>query len=151
MAITKKRTTIVEEFDNSPTTGAPDSAYPQNVSNQPLDMNDGYIPTGDLKLDNSPKSSDITPEYGNDSSWANKPKISTTVQTISGLVTIFIAISGGIWYLSKIDSNVDRLNNDVKDHSQAIESLKKDYSVLDYKVDELKRNSAPRVENAKSD
>lgn len=141
MAITKKRTTttVVEEYDASGGTTAPDTAFPMP------EINNGSTNK------NSPSTGDFNPnELSSDQgsiSFEHPRAISKSTvdwhkrwQTIGAVFTITLSVIGGIWYLSKLDSRVEYVKEFTDKNSEKIDQAEKNIDTLKANTETLKEN-----------
>ena len=132
--------TTIKEYS---TTGAPDSAYPKpsesSIKNSAPE-NNSYTATGELGK-NIPSSRSEENFSGNSTSKQSNG-LGHALQNIAAIVATLFTLSYVVWYLSKMDSNIDKIEKDVGNHASKIEELKENVSNALFRIDSLEK-SAP--------
>lgn len=145
MAITRRRTTVVEEYDNHGGTSGPTQS--PGVSRNAQTLQETPAGTGDLDLSGEAvigqvdsvnaslsKESPARPNVLWHFVATNPGKVlSTTVSIVSLLIV-------GTWYVSKFESALSSLLSDMRDTKTRVDKLADDLSRYGAKVESLEKN-----------
>lgn len=140
MAFSKPiKITTIKEYS---TTGAPDSAYPKSsessIKNSTPESN-SYTATGDLGKNLQGNRSEDS--FSGNSAPNQSNKLSHTFQTAAAIVGTLFTLGVVVWYLSKMDSNINKIEKDVENHTSRIEELKESVSKALFRIDNLEKST----------